>query len=579
VTFLRPEWFAALPLLLVAAWFLLRQRLDASPWRGLVDPELATVVLTGRHGRAAGVPWGRWLVIAGWLLALIALAGPAFRQQPQPVTQNTDPVVIVLDLSLSMYSRDVAPSRLDVARFRIRDLLAERRGGLTGLVAFAGDAHVVVPLTDDPATIENLLPSLEPAIMPILGSRPEDGVALAQELLDGAGFPEGALLLFTDEVPDPESVLVASRGNALSVVGVGTAEGAPVPLEFSRDSGYLRDARNRVVIPRLDPEALRRLAGAAGGRYGDAVELDGPGVSALLARRDRDAGDEREDEDLLRWYDDGVWLLPLLLPLALLAFRRGAVLVVLLTAGAALPAPAQAGMWSDLWLRRDQQALQALREGDPEQARSLFEDPRWAAVAAHRAGDHEGAATGFADARTAEELYNLGTVLAHAERFEDAVRALEAAVDLDPEHEDARHNLQVLKDLLDEQQQAQDSQGDQGRDDPGRNAGERQDPEAGDAGDAGASQQEPSDGQAGEGEDGEPREPQEAGEPAEPDAGAGNESPETAELSEEELQASEKWLQRIPDEPGALLREKFRYETRNRLRRSRVRPPEPERIW
>ncbi len=105
-------------------------------------------------------------------IASIALAGPSWQRLPQPIDQKTDALVVVLDLSLSMYARDVAPSRLVRARHAVTDILRARTEGFTGLVAYAGDAHAVAPLTDDVRTIENLLAALAPDMMPVLGSNP-----------------------------------------------------------------------------------------------------------------------------------------------------------------------------------------------------------------------------------------------------------------------------------------------------------------------------------------------------------------------------------------------------------------------
>src|SRR5690606_4082420 len=143
-------------------------RSSGANWRREIAPDLLDHLLDHRGERRMRWPW--WLAFAGWVLGCLALAGPTWEKLPQPVLQKRDALVVVLDLSLSMTVADVQPSRLQRARYKILDLLQRRTEGLTGLVAYAGDAHVVTPLTDDTATIANLVPALAPDMMPIYGS-------------------------------------------------------------------------------------------------------------------------------------------------------------------------------------------------------------------------------------------------------------------------------------------------------------------------------------------------------------------------------------------------------------------------
>ncbi len=129
-----------------------------------------------------------------WVLSIIALAGPAWQQIPSPVQEREDAMVIVQDLSLSMYSTDLNPSRLIRAQRKLIDTLNSRKEeGQTALVVYAGSAHTVTPLTDDIATISNMISALDPNIMPLLGSKPEEGIRLAVELLENAQLNEAKL--------------------------------------------------------------------------------------------------------------------------------------------------------------------------------------------------------------------------------------------------------------------------------------------------------------------------------------------------------------------------------------------------
>ena len=191
--FLRPEWFLALPILLLI-WPLTRRHANAtSSWEQAIEPRLLEHLLDRTITRVSTPPY--WLLGIAWIITLTALAGPAWRQIPQPVQEKQDALIVLLDLSLSMRSTDVRPDRLTAAKRKLRDLLYARAEGVTGLIVYARDAHTVVPLTDDANTIVNILPALDPSIMPVPGSRLGPALELASELQRGGGVTSGRLLI------------------------------------------------------------------------------------------------------------------------------------------------------------------------------------------------------------------------------------------------------------------------------------------------------------------------------------------------------------------------------------------------
>ena len=275
---LRPWWLLALlpmGLLVLALW---RQRSSSGDWQQVIDRALLPLLTTDDNQ-----PLQRWplvLLAAGWLLAILALAGPSWQQLPQPVYQRQDALIIALDLSPSMYAQDLAPSRLEQAKREIRDILKRRQEGLTALIAYAGDAHVVVPLTDDTHTIELLLPALNPAMMPLAGSDPMPALQLAAELAGRSQAQRLQTLLITDGIYASDfaaiDALVAQTGMNLAVLGIGTAAGAPIPLP---QGGFLKNAAGEMIVARLDAEALaqwcrRRSARALAIGWLDASECD-----------------------------------------------------------------------------------------------------------------------------------------------------------------------------------------------------------------------------------------------------------------------------------------------------------------
>ncbi|MDP5071458.1 MAG: VWA domain-containing protein, partial [Congregibacter sp.] len=196
--FLRPYWLLLMLPCAVFGLLLWRQKGQEAGWSRIVAPELLEHLMSPvslRRSRS-GLP----ALLLAWAIAVLAAAGPSWQQLPQPVLQKQDALVLVVDLSYSMLATDLSPSRQDRVRRKLLDLLRDRREGLTALIAYAGDAHIVAPLTDDNPTIANLLPALTPEMMPLPGSNPVDAMERAIGLLDSAGVRRGRILLVTDGI-------------------------------------------------------------------------------------------------------------------------------------------------------------------------------------------------------------------------------------------------------------------------------------------------------------------------------------------------------------------------------------------
>ncbi|MEE4175064.1 MAG: VWA domain-containing protein [Xanthomonadales bacterium] len=563
--FIRPAWLLALPLAVILPWLWRHLRRPSGDWARICDPHLLRWLSVGEGAeqpRGIG-PWVAGLVLA---VASVSLAGPSWQRLPDVSFAAQDARVVVVDLSQSMLAEDLRPSRLTRARFRLTDLMQDTTEGQVGLVAFAGDAYVVSPLTSDTNTIANMLPALRPDVVPVAGSRADRGLALAAELLERTGLGGGEILLVTDSATPGVAALardLADRAIITSVLAVGTTDGAPIPS----GSGFVTDSQGNVVIARLDLDALRAVADAGGGRL--SVLDSGPGSvspwrasdGTEFARRDEGLGD--------RWRDAGPWLLLILLPLIAFGFRRGLlfsgvpVLPALLVPALLAPAPAQAGFWDDLWQRRDQQAQDALAAEDPAQAARLARDPRIAGEAWYRTGEYGRAAESWSDTEGAEAAgthYNRGNALALAGDLDAAIAAYDEALARNPDMEDALYNKALVEQLKQQQEQQQQSEDQEG---------EGEQPE----GDPQESDQE---GQEGE------QDPQEGdeteGEPQESEQGEGEGTPQEQQMAqawdEEDAQAMEQWLRRIPDDPGGLLRRKFRSEHQRRGA-----PPDERETW
>ncbi len=606
--FVRPWWLAAIPPGLALVWWLRRRWNRSGSWEAIIEPALLPHLLVG-----AGTPRREWpwaVMAVAVVVAGLALAGPAFERLEQPVFRTLAARVIVLDVSRSMDARDLTPSRLERARHKVADLLRRNRNGRTGrtgLVVFAGDAFLVAPLTRDAETLVHLLSAIDTSVVPVPGSRPDLGLALARERLETGKATAGEVILVTDGVQGPRTrdtaEALAGRGIRVSVLAVGTEEGAPVPLA---EGGFLKGPHGAIVVPRLDAAALRAVAAAGKGRF-STVTADDADIDWLLGsrmddpwRRSLEDGDRTTDA----WRDEGPWLVLVLLPLAALAFRRGWLLALPLAIS--LPVPeAGAFEFADLWARRDQQAAGAIERGDADRAAEIAPDHRWRGTALYRGGRYDESAQAFARGDAAEDHYNRGNALARAGDLRGALEAWGAALVRDPGHEDAEHNRKLVEALLESQPEPQGGDGETGgggetgpgdvEDGAGNRTARRPDQEfrgerGGDSGagvarapgGARSADTETDTGQTTRAPAGTRQTPAgetrhlqaEGASAARADrAPAGFES--GGSLGEERRLAYEQWLRRIPDDPGGLLRRQFALEHRARGER----PPSRSDAW
>lgn len=466
--FLRPEWLLAM-LPLAWLWYASRHRSvkDCGAWDAECDAHLRPHVLIGATGPRDRWPWR--LLATAWALSVIALAGPAWEKLPLPAYRVAEARVIALDLSRSMDAPDLAPSRLARAKYKVLDLLDRAREGQSALVVFAAGAYVLAPLSDDANTLAALVPALSTDMIPAQGSRLDQAIAKSAELLSNTGLHHGEIIVVTDGTTTPAAALDAARdaraaGFRVSILGVGTAEGAPIPLA---GGGYFKDASGNLVVPKLDAAVLIDVTRQGGGRY-HALSADDRDLEVVLPQSEVGAratpADGKGQTQLTEsWREAGPWLVLPLLLVASLALRRGwlgAVFCLCLVP----PDISYAASWSDWWWHRDQQAAQAFEEGDAARAAELFEDPLWRGTALYRAGRYAEALSVLAQRDDALAHYNRGNALAQLGRYAEARDAYDAALALTPEDADAQFNRKLMQDLLDQDkqssQQAASGQGD-----------------------------------------------------------------------------------------------------------------------
>ena len=454
--FIRPLVLWALPLVAIILWYLQQKNGKEDGWSKICDPQLLSAIKVKSASQGSRLTWLLWPIS---FVAILALAGPAFQKLPTPVIKNQSALVIALDVSKSMLADDIKPNRLERAKYKINDILEKRKDGQTALLVYSGDAFVVTPLTDDTQTIALMLKAISPEIMPVQGSRVDIALRKAKDLLKQAGYPAGDVLLIADEVNASRANKVAKDlGNErikVSVLGVGTKEGAPIPLQ----AGFVKDRQGNIVIPKLELSQLKDLASKAKGRFaqitGDSSDIDYLLPEVVNDEKQAQNFKQQEDGfDSQKYIDEGPWLVLLLIPLVALLFRKGLLLGLFLVVGLHSPQSSYAFDFDDLWLNADQQAARLLQQGDAKKALELAKSNQWKATAAFKNKDYKQAQNLFNDG-SADGFYNQGNALAAAGKLEQALKSYQQALKLRPQDEDTLFNKKQVEEALEKQQEQQ----------------------------------------------------------------------------------------------------------------------------
>ena len=631
--FLRVEWLWLLPLWGLILWFLPKIQSSQIDWAQWIAPPLQRLFVVSSQisqHRKKQLQVGFALI---WILGTIALAGPAWERLPQPLLVRDQARVILLDLSYSMLATDLQPNRLERARYKIEDLLNRFQEGQTAIILYAGDAHTLVPLTEDVETIRTLLPSLHPSLMPVRGSRPDLAFENVIEMLNQVDIQNSHLVWITDGIDDqqvkPLQNLLSSQRHKLTVLAVGTPSGAPIVLE---KGNYLKDTNNNIVIPQLDLTPLKAVAKALGGQVLP-VQYDDSDLERLVASEEKDQGFQEQEEELTtdRWREEGPWLFVLLLPLVAMIFRRGWLFLLVLTSW---PSLSQAWEWRELFINDNQRAYELLQEGQAAEAAQTFDDSMWQGIASYKAQEYEAALQHWSNEESPITSYNRGNALARNGKLPEALQAYDRAIAAKPDWEDAQFNRDLVAKLLDSQQkQPQEdrssdgnpNQSEEGEEDSqeqpnqaapsGNSTEENQLPENNDAADGESAQNnqqsaeqalKPDDSQGSEDPTGQPSEQnseqkntgsaggkettdsenlEKTGQkesqknPVTPEEGNESEKEEQSDQAAAYLKGNEKgeqqqmlqqWLRKVPDDPGQLLRNKMRLESLRRRQASEL---------
>ncbi|MEM6363730.1 MAG: VWA domain-containing protein [Planctomycetota bacterium] len=318
---LRPWAFWLVSVIGLCWWWIRRKSDPTTQLQKAIAPHLLThLVITSTAA-------SRWnpanVLLLTWMFSVLAIAGPTWKRKPSPLADDRAQLMIVIKITDSMMSKDVPPSRLERARSKLADLLALRRGSETGLIAYSGSAHLVMPPTKDMDIINQMIQALEPSIMPTEGEALEDAIQMAADQLLSSKVG-GSILVVTDSAPlmslDWKSKLTTQSPRAgngtssfdLNAISKTSSEKLDIPIQF-------------LAMVRSD-EALEASGIVAAADVLDArvqqLTIDDRDVNALVSRADRIFADIVQSDETM-WQDAGFVFVPVIALTGLLWSRRG----------------------------------------------------------------------------------------------------------------------------------------------------------------------------------------------------------------------------------------------------------------
>lgn len=464
--FIRPMWLQAFIPMGLLLW--LRWREDNQPsWKDVLPEHLRNVLTIGEKGWSKQLPLK--LLMAIIAIAIVVCAGPTWQRQASPFGEDKASMLVLLDSSESMLEKDLPPSRLERAKYKVRDLLALRQGGSTGLVVYAGSAHVAMPMTQDTEVFEPILAAISPEIMPVEGKFAEQALPLTDQLLQGK--PGSTVLLVSDGVnpntAEAFKAYFADKPYQLMILGAGN--------------------RDVVSDAPADFDSLRQLASETGGRF-ISVTVDSSDIEQLNRSVERNM--QLNGESSMPWQDMGYQLLLPIALVMLLWFRKGWLVqwcVVMTLSGSLLVVPAvkaetivaskafttepvaevtawdkTAQWWWDLWLTPDQQGQRLFNKGEYLEAAKHFVDPLRKGTAYYYGREYKLAHRAFLQMDSDFGLYNAASALARQREYlaaRDLLRSLADKTSLEPNlRPDVEHNLKVIADIVEEINRTSESQ-------------------------------------------------------------------------------------------------------------------------
>lgn len=467
--FAHPLWLYLLlviPFIWGLFYFYFQRQKPLHQLEKFIDKHLIPYLLIGGEQEKKRV-WTQllfWSIV--WSSLSIALAGPRWDFREIDTFTRDQSLVILLDLSESMNAKDIAPSRLGRAKQKIEDILNQAKGVKIGLIAFAADPHMIVPMTEDKDTIRHLLPSLDTNLVYVQGSKLAPALEMGEVMLNNEPGINKAMVVISDGGFGDASAIytaknLADKGIILHAIGVGSVEGAPLK---DRNGNVIKKSGSP-IISKLEKDKFREISNIGHGRYFDADHSEQ--VTGIFDDLEKKSDVQQQTHKTQKIWEEHFYLFLLpAIPFFLLWYRRGyifASLFILL-----IPINTEASL-NAYFYNSEQRANQSFENGDFGSASQEFQDPYRKGVALYRQGDYEAAEEMFRQSTRPEVAssagYNLGNALVQQNKLQEAITAYEDVLKKWPDHKEAKENLELVKKMLEQQEQQQQQQQQQQQED------------------------------------------------------------------------------------------------------------------
>lgn len=550
-------------------------RVEQNQLSSFIDAKLLRHLVSDKSGKR--LP--SWVGIVLVSLLIVGIAGISWEKKVEKKYITPMQTILILDQSLSMYATDIKPNRLTRVKQKVQDLLVSIKEGNIALTAYAGDAFVISPFSQDKSTLKHFLLALDPLIMPLYGSDIQQAFSTSLALIsDPAQYTN--IILFTDDVNESDFANIKQQLSGynvkLNIIGVGSNEGANILLP---DGNTLRTSAGQ-VIAKLPVKELNQLARELGANYysSDLLPSDIEAIlSTPISNQDKAVEAKSQSVD---WVDKGHWFaLPFLIWL-LYQFRAGVMLALFV---AILPfSPKADAIGLDWFYTQDQKAQKLVDQGDWESAQALFENPKWQAASQYALGNYDAAAEQLnllnEQQNSASLEYNKGNSLALAGNLDDAIASYKNALKIKPEFTEAQQNLDYLEKLKQNQEKQQNENNQQSKDEEQESQDQDQDSQSN-------SQSDPSKEKDEQNKQEEEQQPENSPDQDNKDATTQEQQEQTPPkqeddpLTSEEQVALNQWMRQIQDDPGGLLKRKLWYLHQEKRAENRYRQQDGLPIW
>ena len=428
------------------------------------------------------------LLLAGVGLLLMALLRPQWGFHWEEVKRRGVDILVAVDVSESMLAEDIKPNRLERAKREITDFVNMLEGDRIGLIAFAGASFMECPLTLDRSAFKLFLDYLDTDLIPVPGSDVGQAITTAIQSFVKGKRASRALILITDgEDHSKDALRVAEeakkKGIRIFTVGIGSQEGAPIPMQDG-SGGFKKDRSGQVVLTKLDEATLQKIALSTGGSYVRSVTGDLDLIKIYDEIKEKLEAGDLQSTKRRRWEERFQWFLfGSLFLIALESLvpgkkrqqpdtgkprRRFFVFSRLLMACLCL-----AALWVKITPAGAESIYAKIHKGEEAYEQGKFDDALKELVDAqvekpedvllkynigqthYRMRNYPEAEEAFLSAAASGDpvlepkaLYNLGNCAYRQGKLEEAVAHYQKTLELDPEDEDARFNLEFVREEI-----------------------------------------------------------------------------------------------------------------------------------